>query len=282
MTKLQVIFVAIIVLPICYVLYDWLDKYKVFGSTKKRYMYRGTNRQSHNFKLHEDLENLFGAKIPSTLVEALQRAGTNSIGEFLLQIIAVIVIVAIIVAVNLWFFPEFWWASIFALFLLVLPPLQVISKLIEHERDFIKQAQLFASTISVEYSRHNDWEVSFRAAVNATTGWTQEVFSRMVNYMDSVKGDVDGALEIFKKLHKHTLADQFVMCVKQGNELSKVKNNLINMKKSAMRAKKELDIKQSKKNDAVIFMAAMSLFLVLGGAAAYYLFYDSTMFDYLT
>jgi Flp pilus assembly protein TadB len=264
------------VLPILWAAVSWAEKYMGFGFSKKKnkYNFRGTNRQDNLYKIEEELESAIAKWVPISVVRTLRRAGIDSLGEFILQLILILLIVIAAIVLILWFLPQYRWVSVGPILLLFTPVLYVAGKLKENERNLILQSPIFTSIISREFSRYNNMEQAFRRAGEETSGWTQVVFKKMVDYMDAVRGDVDGALEIFRSLNEHTVADQFYMSIKQGLATNQVHDALASVSKNALLAKKRMEVEEAKKNDSIIFANAIALFLVLMAQVGYYAFSD--------
>lgn len=270
---IEAMLLCLIILCVGMLLLKPLEKYTTLGAKKiGKFGFRGTNRQDTEYRIDEELEKKFSKWFSPSFIKMLTRAGYKSAGEFILMNLVVVVIAIIADLVIYWFFRQYWWMMIPFSSCIFLPVAHTYGKLQEHEKSLVMQAPIFASVINREFARYGDFEIAFRRASWETTGWISSVFLEMADYLQAVKGDVHGALDIFKELNTHPIAEQFTIAIKNGYDTNNVTAGLTDCSKTAIAEKKKYVMIQIKKKDATIFLNVVFLLFFLMGQITYILF----------
>lgn len=274
----------LIVTPVSFLILNAINKYSGKESRRRsRFEFRSTNRQDTYHRLEDDVELTFSKWIPDTAQIKLQKAGIQSLAEFVLMLLAVVIVGIIAVIVNCIFFPKYWFAAFFYVpILLGSPIVYVYSMVASNQKQLITQIPLICSVIGREFSRTRNMEYAFQRVYEETRGWPKTVFKKMVDYLNAVKGDVNGALEILVKFNESSIIDQLVISMKQGMNTDRIQEGLDSVSRNAILQKKEMQLKESKSNDAFIFSSAVLLVVLLMVQAAYYFLSDFSISGFMS
>lgn len=260
-----------------------LEKYTSMGSkTVGKFGFRGTNRQNIEFNFEEEMGRKVSDWVSPSFLAILKRAGYKSLGEFVLYNLFVAVVAIMADLAILWFLGDYWWLTIPATFIVAMPAIYTVGKLQENQHSLVTQAPLFTSIVKREFARYNDMAVAFRRAGALTNGWISEVFTKMDDYLGAVEGDIHGALDIFRELNNHPIAEQFVIAIKQGLQTNNINDGLKDVAISAIHEKKKYVQVQIRKKDATIFLNVVILLMLFVGQISYIIFATTSNMSLIT